>query len=119
MPDLGELCAAAASRGEAGEDVEAYAEESRRTSVRVRGGEIESFVVAASRGLGVRVMRDGRLGYAYAADPDEAEVAGLVASARESAGFAQPDPGNVLPPLRPAPPLPGIFRESQRSVPAE
>jgi PmbA protein len=119
MPDLGELCVTAAARAEAGEDVEAYAEESRRTSVRVRGGEIESFVVAASRGLGVRLVRDGRLGYAYAADPDEEEVAELVAFARQSAGFAQPDPGNVLPDLRPAPPLPGIFRENQGSVPAE
>src|SRR5437660_517262 len=38
--DLGELSAAAVAAARSGEDVEAYAEESRRTSVRVRGGEV-------------------------------------------------------------------------------
>ena len=114
--DLGELSAAAVAAARSGEDVEAYAEESRRTSVRVRGGEVEEFVFAESRGVGVRVILDGRLGYAYAADPDPAAVAEVVAAARENARFSEPDPGNVLPQLGSFEPLPEIFRQDQLGV---
>jgi PmbA protein len=118
-PDLAELCARAVDAAEPGEEVEAYAEETRRTRVRVRGGEIEEFVFAESRGVGVRVMAGGRQGYAYAADPSADEIAAVVGAARESARFAEPDDGNVLPSLAPVEPLPEIFRPAQLEVPPE
>jgi PmbA protein len=120
MPELADLCRAAVEAGAGGEgDVEAYAEQSRRLSVRVRRGEVEALTSAESRGVGVRVVIDGRLGYAYAADPDEGEVAGLVDRARESAIFTEPDQGNVLPAIREPEPLPALFRERQLEVPVE
>jgi len=82
----------------------------------VRGGEVESLTFADSRGLGVRVIAGNRVGYAYAADPEEDEVAELVRSARESAGFAEPDQGNTLPSLADVEDLPEIFREAQSAV---
>ena len=45
MPDLAELCAAAVDAARDGEAVEAYAEESRRTEVEPRRGEIEGLTV--------------------------------------------------------------------------
>src|SRR5437867_5165502 len=119
MPELADLCTRAVGAGTGGEDVEAFAEESRRTSVRVRGGEVEEFVFADSRGVGVRVLVEGRQGYAYAADPDLEELPALVERARQSARFAEPDPANVLAGLTGAEPLPEIYRPSQLDVSPE
>jgi PmbA protein len=116
LPELADLCVRAVAGARGDEDVEAYASAGQRTQVRVRGGEVESLTFADSRGIGVRVISGGRVGYAYAADPGMAEVDDLVRSARESAGFAESDEGNVLPKLSPVQPLPGIYRENQRSV---
>ena len=119
MADLGELCRAALSASDEGEAVEAYAAESRRTQVRARGGEVESLSFAETRGVGVRVIAEGRLGYAYAADPSPEEVGEAVARARENARLATPDEANGLPGGRAPEPLPGIFRASQLEVPTE
>jgi PmbA protein len=120
MPELADLCLAAVEAGVGGDgDVEAYAEQSRRLSVRVRRGEVEALTSAESRGVGVRVVVEGRLGYAYGADPGESEVAKLVARAREAASFTEPDQGNVLPPVIEPEPLPHLFRERQLEVPVE
>ena len=120
MPELADLCRAAVDAGAAGDgDVEAYAEQSRRLSVRVRRGEVEALTSAESRGVGVRVVLEGRLGYAYGADPDEREVAELVDRAREAAAFAEPDEGNVLPSIEEPDPFPHLFRERQLEVPVD
>ncbi len=92
-----------------GEAVEAYAAWGRETEVKVFEGEVESLTSAESSGVGVRVIVEGRLGYAYAADPDRAELAELVERARTNAALAAPDEGNVLPDPRPIPPLEGIL----------
>jgi PmbA protein len=109
MPDLTELCGAAVDAARDGDHVEAYASEGRQMEVRVRAGQVESLTFSESRGVGVRVISDGRVGYAYDADPDLDRVRGLVEDARDSAGFAEPDPGNVLPSLSPVEPLGGLF----------
>jgi PmbA protein len=116
-PDLADLCRAAVEAGaELGGDVEAYAEETQRLSARARGGEIEALTSADSRGLGVRVVVEGRLGYAYAADPDPDEARDLVRRAHEAATFAQFDQGNALPDIERAEPLGGLFREAQLAL---
>src|SRR5438105_8386523 len=119
MPDLPELCRRAVGAASGREEVEAFAEEGRHTSVRARAGEIEEFVFAESRGVGVRVLVEGRQGYAYAADPSPDEVAALVERARASARFAEPDPVNVLAAMTAAEPLPEIHRPGQLEVPPE
>ena len=50
-----------------GIDVEAFTARESETEVRSYQGEIESLTVASSQGIGVRVVRDGRSGFAYAA----------------------------------------------------
>src|SRR6266700_3921038 len=116
MPDLTELCARAVAAAGDGEDIEAFAQEGRQTSVRARAGEVEEFIFAESRGVGVRVLIEGRQGYAYAADPDLDEVVAVVDRARASARFAEQDPANVLATLEAAEPLPEIHREAQLAV---
>ena len=92
-----ELCAAAVEAASGDEAVEAYAEESRQTEASALRGEIEGLTFAESRGVGVRLIADGRLGYAYAADPTLDEVRDAVRRARENAALAEPDEFNVLP----------------------
>lgn len=116
MADLGDLCSAALEAAGDGEAVEAYAGQSRRTEVKARAGEVDSLTRSETRGVGVRVITDGRLGYAWAADPEPDEVGGLVAAAREGARHAAPDEANVLPEARPAEPIPGLFREAQAEL---
>jgi PmbA protein len=114
--DLTDLCDAAVSAVEADEGVEAYAEEGRRTEASAFHGEVEGLEFSESRGVGIRVVRDGRLGYAYAADPTMDEVREAVARARANAELAEPDDGNVLPLAEGAEPLPELFDERTASA---
>jgi PmbA protein len=110
VPDLGELTRAAVEAAEAGEAVEAFAQETTRTEVNAHKAEVEGLTFAESRGAGVRViLADGRLGYAYAADPSLDEVHRAVAQARENAAFATPDEHNVLPAAVDAEPIEALF----------
>lgn len=107
--ELLDLARAALDGAKPGEAVEAYAAWGRETEVKVYEGEVESLTSAESSGVGVRVITEGRLGYAYAADPDRAELRELVERARTNAALAAPDEGNVLPDPKPIPPLEGIL----------
>lgn len=109
MTDLLELARRAVSLAGAGDDVEAFALWSRETEVKAYRGEVESLSRAESQGLGVRVIREGRLGYAYGADPDPSEVPDIVEQARTNAELATPDEGNVLPAPQPFEPLEGLL----------
>jgi PmbA protein len=117
--DLSDLTAAALRVAKGGEDVEAFVQESRRTEVRARAGDVESVTFAESRGVGVRLITGGRMGYAWAADPTVAEVAATVARARENAALSTEDEHNVLPaPQRPER-LPGLFHQDLVDTPTE
>ena len=79
-----------------GEQVEAVVTHSRDTEVRVYEGEIESLSSAETQGLGVRVVVDGRQGFAYAGTLDNDVLAETLAEARDNAIFAEPDEFNGL-----------------------
>ena len=80
---------------------------------------MESLTSAETRGVGVRVLRDGRVGYAWAADPDAGEAAELLAAAREAAAHATADEANVLPAPEAAGDLPGLFRKDLAGFPTD
>jgi PmbA protein len=61
------------------------------TSVRVYGGEVESYTSADSSGAGVRIIAQGREGFASAGTLDPEILKGLVTDARDNASFAEPD----------------------------
>jgi PmbA protein len=117
MPDLAEVAAAAVAAARGDEAVEAYAEETRHTEVRAHRAEVEGLTFSESRGVGVRLIAGGRLGYSYAADPSLDEVREAVARARENATFASEDEHNVLPAAAAAEPLPSLFRETLAATP--
>ncbi len=54
-----------AAQARPGEEVEAYVARSLGTSVRVYEGEIEQLQSAQSEGIGIRVVVEGRTGFAY------------------------------------------------------
>ncbi len=84
----------------AGVDAEAYVAREHETEVRAYKGEVESLTAATSVGIGVRIVRDGRQGFAYAAALDgdtlretfdEALDNSRFGSVDEFAGVAEPD----------------------------
>ncbi|HEX9697152.1 MAG TPA: TldD/PmbA family protein [Actinomycetota bacterium] len=109
MSDLDALCRAALDAAAGDEHLEAYAEWGRKTDVKVYDGRVESLTSAEARGLGVRIIDGGRVGYAYAADPDPDEVRAVVEQARANAVLGSADDGNVLPEPEPIEPLDGIY----------
>jgi PmbA protein len=111
--ELTELVAAAVDAALPGEALEAYAESSARTEVDALRGEVEGLTFAESRGVGVRLVREGRLGYAYAADPSLQEVRRAVEQARENAGEATPDEHQVLPQAATPEPIAALYRPEQ------
>jgi PmbA protein len=74
-----------------GEQVEAYAARSKGTEVKVFGGEVESLASENVEGVGVRVVADGRQGFAWAGSLEPDVVAETLAEARDNAGFGSPD----------------------------
>ena len=74
-----------------GEQVEAVVVHSRDTEIRAYEGDVEQLSSAETRGVGVRVVCDHRVGFAYAGSLDDDVLADTLAEARDNAGFATPD----------------------------
>jgi PmbA protein len=98
--DLAAIAAGIIDRARPGEQIEAYVSRGGETQVRIYQGEVEKYVAAESEGVGVRVIRDGRTGFAYAGTLDDGAVAEVLAEARDNvefgtvdewAGLAEPD----------------------------
>lgn len=96
MTDLVDLASRIVEQARPGEGVEVYASRGRSTSVRAYDGGVEAFTDATSAGIGVRVVVDGRQGFASAGSLDPDVVATLLAEARDNAGLAQPDDANGI-----------------------
>ena len=89
--DLLDLATRVAGWARDGEQVEAYVARGRDTEVQVYGGEVESLSSAESAGIGIRVVANGRQGFAYAGSLTLDAVEDALAEARDNAGFASPD----------------------------
>ncbi len=73
------------------EQIEVAVSQGRSTAVRVYEGQVESFTSAQTEGLGVRVIVDGREGFASAGTLEPEVVASMLAEARDNAAFAEAD----------------------------
>jgi PmbA protein len=91
MDDLLELAKGIAGQARDGEQIEAYVARANDTAVRVYEGEVEHFTSAQSEGVGIRVVKDGRIGFAYAGTLDAAGVDEVLAEARDNVSFGTPD----------------------------
>jgi PmbA protein len=89
--ELQDLADRIVAQAKAGEQIEAYVSRGGETSIRVYEGEVEHFVSAQSQSVGIRVIRDGRTGYAYAGTLDESVLHEVLAEARDNVQFGTPD----------------------------
>ena len=103
---LGVCADVIASARSAGADAaDAYLESSTSTVVSVLDGALEAVTTATARGVGVRVIVAGGLGYASGSDLDRDGRADLAEQAVYLARVSAPDPARVLP--EPQPPAAG------------
>ena len=86
-----------------GADLEIYFQAGRTASIKVYGGEVESISVAQPRGLGVRAVRKGRVGYAFTADLSDAGLDRVLAAAAANVEATDSDPYAGLPAPVPEP----------------
>lgn len=102
---------------EAGAQGEAYLQRRRRLNVEVREGRVETLQQSADHGLGLRVIKDHRLGFAYTTNLSREGLTALAASAHANAAAAARDEYRRFP--DPAPPVAGLFLydEAVRRVP--
>jgi PmbA protein len=95
-----------------GADLEVYSEAGRTASIKVYGGEVESISVAEPRGLGVRAMKNGQVGYAFTADLSDGGLDAVLAGAVANVDATDPDEYAGLPArsAAPYPSIPGLWR---------
>ncbi len=79
-----------------GEQVEVVLSRATSTTVRVYGAEVESLTSADSSGAGIRVVRDGRLGFAHCGSLEPSVLADTLVEARDNCAFSAPDEFNRL-----------------------
>ena len=91
VPELQAIADRVVAQAASGEQIEAYVSRGGETAVRVYEGEVEHFVSAQSEGIGIRVIRDGRTGFAYAASLSADSIAEVLADARDNVQFGTPD----------------------------
>ena len=105
---LRELCDRVVAAAGPGEDVEAFGVHRTSASARAFDGTVERATTAEARGVGVRLVRDGRLGFASTSDVTDDGLRWALDEARSNAALGDEDPGNVLPDAQEVPPLPGM-----------
>ena len=89
--DLLALAERVVSRVHDGEELEVFVARSRSTNVKAYDGEVEAFSSAQSMGVGIRVIVDGRQGFAYAGTLDEDVIASTLADARDNVRYSERD----------------------------
>jgi PmbA protein len=104
-----------------GADLEVFFQSGRTTSIKVYAGEVESISVARPQGLGVRAIKDGRVGYAFTADLSDSGIEQVVAGAAANVAATDTDPHAGLPGRvpRPYPSVPGLWRPGVGSMSLE
>jgi PmbA protein len=79
------------------QQAEAFLEVGRQSSVRVHQGQIEDLTQSTSKGVGVRVLVKGRMGFAYTSDFEPGALDHIIDQALKLAGAAAPNKLNGLP----------------------
>jgi PmbA protein len=85
------IAAGIIDRAQPGEQLEAYVSRGGETQVRIYEGSVEKYTSAESEGVGVRVIRDGRTGFAYAGTLEPTAIAEVLADARDNVAFGTVD----------------------------
>ncbi len=96
LDELLELGDALVGRTERGEAIEVAVARGSSTTVKVHAAEVEALTSAGSAAAGIRVVRDGRVGFASCGSHDMDVVSETLAEARDNCRFAEPDEHNGL-----------------------
>ena len=89
--ELLQLAEKVVAQARSGEQIEAYVGRARETEIRVYQGDVENFTSALSEGIGIRVIKDGRTGFAYAGTLDGRAIDDVLSDARDNVAFGTPD----------------------------
>jgi PmbA protein len=120
MRGLLDLATKVAGAANPDEQIEAFVGRSTSTSVKVHGGAIESLTQATSAGIGVRVIADGRQGFAWAGSLDDDVIAEVLAEARDNVAYAQPEDWvGLAEPDGVEPPAIDLWRDGLAALPTE
>ncbi|ABO49584.1 peptidase U62, modulator of DNA gyrase [Desulforamulus reducens MI-1] len=76
---------------------EAFLLSSKELSIETRDGEVETMKLAEDRGMGIRVITDGRVGFAYTTDFSSGGVDQVVHQALANGANTEPDTHYTLP----------------------
>ncbi|NTW05092.1 MAG: TldD/PmbA family protein [Peptococcaceae bacterium] len=76
---------------------EAYISNNRELNIEVRDNKVETMKLADEGGLGIRVMKGNRTGFAYTSDLSEKKIAKAVEAALVNAKSTSQDPFRILP----------------------
>jgi len=81
----------------AGIELEIFVQENRGLTVKAFGGEVEGLRYSHSRGVGVRALHEGRLGYSYCTGLEWEDGKRAVEEAVANSRYSTPDEYNLLP----------------------
>lgn len=98
---------------------EAYINGGESLSIEVRDQEVEALTTARDQGLGLRVIADRRVGFAYTTDFSPPALDLCVEQALANARLATPDEHNCLPDRYPAYPELDLFDPEITATPVE
>ena len=103
------------------EEIEAYLIHERSFEVKAYDGEVESLSSSEPRGIGVRVVADGRVGFAYSTEVGEGGLGDVLDRARTNARYATEDEAAGLGAPWETPPADvfGLIDPAQVDVPPE
>jgi len=94
--ELAQLAQQVCEQAQRTEQIEVCVSTGRSTTVRAYNGDVESLRSGRSAAIGVRVVEDGRQGFASAGSLDADVVADTLAAARSNVRFGEPDPHQGL-----------------------
>jgi PmbA protein len=89
--DLLDIAERAVGWADSHEEVEIYVARGTETEIRAYDGAVESLTSATSAGVGIRVIDNHRMGFAWAGSLDPTVIEETMAEARDNARFATPD----------------------------
>jgi PmbA protein len=120
MAELSEVVTRVLDFARDGEHVEAYAVHRLSTAVQVdTDAEIRHVSRAETRGVGVRLIRDGRLGYASCSALDEGALRRTLELARSNARISDRDAAQGLPEPEVIPAMEGVDRAFETATLAD
>jgi len=94
--DLAESACKSAKLAGAGE-AEAYLSYNKEFSTEVRDGQVETIKIALDRGLGLRVVQNGRVGFAYTSDLEKDPLKNIADQSIANACETAADPYRIFP----------------------